>query len=338
MTFVFSVESGRFEAMAVLAIESLRRFGGRLADAPVIAVTSRLGPPLARATRSRFEELDVTHVWRPHLRRAWFPWIGKIRTVVDAERMAATETIAYIDCDVLFLGDAPAFCLPPDIDVAAGYPDNGVVGTTGPESRYETAWRRACEAVGMSIDDLPWVELGDGSGRIRFYLNAGIFVFRRGSGLPQEWHACTEQLFERRADFGVWREQFHEQVSLGLAILRSRYAFLPLPYSHNFGIDTSMPGALRSPKLKAAQVLHYHDQLDPGNWNATLARLHDTHPEVAGWLTTRGPIIDPSSHAARRLAGLLGRTRLVGRRGYRFPGWVRRRRRRALLLGGVEDE
>ena len=336
-TFVLCVESGIYESMAVRAVESLRRYGGRFAESDVLALTSRLGPPLASSTRTDLADLEVRTVFRPHLRRGWFPWMGKVWAAREGERLAATDTVAYVDCDVLFLAEPTELLLAPETVIAAAHPDNGIVGTTGPGSRYESAWQRACEAVGMSLEDLPWVDPGDGAERIRFYLNAGIFAFSNGAGVPEKWLRCTNDLFRRRADFGTWREQFYEQVALGLAVVRFGLPFEALPYSHNFGVDSSMPAAWESPEIATARILHYHDQLGPDAWRATVDRLAEHHPEPAAWLAGKGPLRDPSGSVAHAARATLRRGRLVTRRGYRLRGWLERKLGRERLLGGIDD-
>jgi hypothetical protein len=336
-TFVLCVESGIYESMAVRAVESLRMFGGRFADSDVLVLTSRVGPPLARSTRADLANLDVRAVFRPHFRRDWFPWMGKVWAARDGEQIASTDVIAYVDCDILFLGEPAELLLSPETVIAAAFPDSGIVGTTGPGSLYESAWRRACDAVGISLGDLPWVDPGNGSERIRFYLNAGIFTFRNGAGVPEKWLRCTDDLFRRRADFGTWREQFYEQVALGLSVVRFGLPFEAMPYSHNFGVDSSMPAAWESPELATARILHYHDQLGLHTWRATVDRLEAAHPEPAAWLARKGPLRDPSGSVANVTRAALRRGRLVTRRGYRFRGWLERKLGRERLLGGIDD-
>ena len=50
ITFVCCVESGSLESQTIRMVESLRRYGGKFANAPVIAVTPRFGAPLSKAT------------------------------------------------------------------------------------------------------------------------------------------------------------------------------------------------------------------------------------------------------------------------------------------------
>ena len=326
VTFVVCVESGAYESMAVTMVASLRAFGGRLASAPVLAITPRLGPGLARSTRRSFAELGVSHVRTWHLRRAWFNFYPKVWVLADAERLATTKSVVYVDSDILFLGEPTELMLPAGAVVAGCPRDSGIVGSPGPDGPYESAWRRAGDAVGLVVDDLPWIEPHDGSARIRFYLNAGVVVVRRGADVTRLWLGCTEEIFRHRVDFGVWREQFHEQVALGLAIVRFRLPYRPLPWSHNYGIDSSFPDALESDELARVSVLHYHDQLRPEHWEHTVDRLREVHPNVGEWLARQGPIVDPSSRLARLLRRWLAFVRHWLRRLYRLPDWLVRRR------------
>ena len=102
ISFVLCVESGELEALTVRAVESLRRSGGRLSDAPVLAVTPRRGPRLSRWTHTRFGELGVEHV-RVSDRRdySWYHYLNKPVALRAAEGMVDTELVAFLDSDTL---------------------------------------------------------------------------------------------------------------------------------------------------------------------------------------------------------------------------------------------
>ena len=62
ITFVCCVESGWLKVQTVRMIESLRRWGGQFANAPVFAVTPRLDPLLMYKTRRAFDNLYVKYL------------------------------------------------------------------------------------------------------------------------------------------------------------------------------------------------------------------------------------------------------------------------------------
>lgn len=322
LSFVVCVESGIYEEMTVRMVESLRLFGGGFSDAPVIAVTPRLGPTLSRATRQRFGELGVEHVRRYRLRRSWNRFIGKVWGLGAVEHLASTETVVLVDSDVLFTGEPSDLRLRPDVDAAVCHPDSGLVGTTGPESPFEPSWRLACEAVGLTVDDLPWVAPHDGSPRMRLYVNSGVIVFRRGRGVPQRWLECVNALLDRHVTFPGWGDHFADQIALGLAIVRFGIPWQSLPYSHNYGVANALPRAWHSPELSSARVLHYHDQLHPQHWSDSLGFLRSAQPRLAAWLESKGPIRDPASRSAHAIRLGLRVPRAATRRVHRFRGWL----------------
>jgi hypothetical protein len=59
--FVCCVESGALEGQTVRMVESLRRWGGQFANAPLVAVSPRLSSPLSRETHRAFERLQVEY-------------------------------------------------------------------------------------------------------------------------------------------------------------------------------------------------------------------------------------------------------------------------------------
>src|SRR5580700_3984300 len=85
-TFVCCVESGGLESQTIRMVRSLRQHGGRVADAPIIAVTPRFGPPLSKNTTQVFNRLNVTHIRRagnnPH---PWFKFLNKPLALIAAE-------------------------------------------------------------------------------------------------------------------------------------------------------------------------------------------------------------------------------------------------------------
>jgi hypothetical protein len=328
ITFTACVEAGRYEAMAVRMVESLRLFGGVYADAPVVTITPRLGPSLSRTTRQSFATLGVTHLTRRNLHRSWNRFIGKVWGLSEIEKIAETDVIVLLDCDILFLGEPIELALPASIGVSACHPDDGIVGTTGPSSSFEPAWRSACTAVGLEVDQLPWVHPYDGSPPVRFYLNSGVVAFRRGTGFPQQWLTCVDALLDRHVAFPGWGDYFADQVALGLAIVRYGLPWRPLPYSHNYGVANLLPEAWTSAALADARILHYHDQLLPENWQSSLDSLANSHPKVARWLQSSGPITESVTPPAKAIRFALRIPRAATRRVHRLRGWLDGRRGR----------
>ena len=318
VTFVVCVEPGKYEVQAALMVESLRLFGGRFANAPVIAITPRVGPALAMRTRKRFEELGVVYLRRRHLHRAWQLFIGKVQALNDAEQIAATKGLVLVDCDILFVGEPSGLLLAPGAAVGACPSDQGIVGTTGASSQFDPAWRRACAAVGLTIEDLPWVDPSDGSEPVRFYVNSGVVVMRNGYDVPSRWLRCMDDLLSHHVAFPGWGPYFVDQIALGLAIARYAIPFQRLVYTHNFGVDSSVPDAWQSDELGQVRVLQHHDQLTPEHWGRTVERLRGVNPDLSALLAREGPIVAPPAPAsAAAMRSVLRVSRGISRRAYK---------------------
>ena len=102
--------------------------------------------------------------------------------MILAEAEAPTEFVGWLDADLLFTGEPTELLPRADEDVTACSSDNAG-GTTGPDDKCEPFWRESCAAVGLRIDQLPWVTTELEGDRIRLYWNSSVFAFRKGTGL-----------------------------------------------------------------------------------------------------------------------------------------------------------
>ena len=316
--FVTVVESGLLEPMAVRMVESLRRFGGRLSSAPVIAVKPRFGPPLARSTHDRFAELGVQFVrMRSHRRFAWFHYLNKPLAMLAAEGRSDADVLAWVDADVLVREEPSAFMLPADVAFTAGPTDYGVVGTTGPTDVHDPYWRTICEALGIELEDLPWLTTYVGKERIRFYLNAGIFAYSRRTGFAGHWLRNCLRALEARVGFAESGETRLEQVALGLTVLQQDLPWKHLPHDHNLAFASYLDDHYDAALMSDARLVHYHDSLEPHQWNNFLHMAEETWPELAAWLRPLQPIANPAARHWQLAGDVVRMARGFPRRIYR---------------------
>jgi hypothetical protein len=328
ITFVCCVEAGPLEPMTLRLVQSIRAHAGRMGQAPVLVINPRVGPSIARATRDTLERLGARYVHRPSRGRyAWYHFMNKVSAVELAEReLAQTELISFLDCDVVALAEPTEFLLDESHDIGSCAPDNSLTAsTTGPTHPREPYWRRMCDVLDMHVDDLPWVQAQDGV-RVRFYLGAGIFAYRRASGFSAVYRETVTRLLD--ANVGIDRNGEHwlEQASFGLAIVRGGLRWKTLPPSHNCHLSSAKEKSYDPLRLREARLLHYHDAMNPHFWGEFLERIRSERPEHYAWLKDAGPI-KYSSPLVTRVAGeALRIMRGVRRSAYR-------RRYRALNIG-----
>ena len=289
-TVVFCVESGVFEAQTILAVESLRHFGGRFSNVPVLAITPRLGPSLTRDTLRRFDELGVTYIRRNLSHpRSWYCYMNKALAVMLAEEHATTEQIIWLDSDILVAAEPELFWLEPDVDCAISATDKNV-GTTGPSDKNEPYWLALSESYGVNIDQLPWIVTEFDRQRVRFRLHSGVYAFRRSSGLGTGFVKACEQMLDSRIAYTDRLPFPGDDVALAFEIvLRNlRWRLLPLSYNYEMEPNSQM---YRRDQLSSARIIHYHYAMTmPSACDWALTEIKSERPDLYNWLQERVPL------------------------------------------------
>jgi hypothetical protein len=302
VTFVCCVESGSLEELTLLLAESLRTFGGAFAGCPFLAVTPRLGAPLARSTRRGMERLGVEHLRLPRANpHPWFGFLNKPAALVAAEERARTPVVAWLDGDVLVLRDPADLALGDGLDFAACAFDKNI-GSAGPDDPFDAYWREVAKIFGLDVDALPWVVTEQEGTRIRLYWNSGVFAWRRSTGFARHYLEDCERLLASKVaskEAGIY---FTDQVSLGVTMLRLGLRWRPLSYEYNYALGSTIGHLYDAGKLRATRVLHYHDVFWPHYWDQMMPRLKEVRPDVHDWMQRHGPLRNPAPWPNRALA------------------------------------
>jgi hypothetical protein len=319
--FVLCIENNSIREQALLLCESIRRFGGRHRNAPIMAFAPRPGLGVDRETQRRLADMDATYVDEP-LNTTCLDYAPANRVFAGgyAESHATTDFLIVLDSDTVWL-DQPE--LPLDDDAAARPVDYKGSATGGPGDRFEAYWARLADICGMSLDRLPMVDSTIGNERIRVSYNAGLTVARREKGI---FRRCAE-LFRASLESGmrpyagaginVFASTGHvgeagsefwgsSQAALTLAIwsLTDRVAHYPDWYNvplHLIAADSDIDPRwlVRSPVH-----LHYHWMFAPQHHDVAmdlLARL-GLPEDRRDWLAARTPLPAEGEGAPARAA------------------------------------
>lgn len=193
--FALLVEAGPLEAQALLLVESLRRFGGRHAQAAVTVASPRPSRRPARTTIRALRRLGAEYLALevggacPAYPTSW-----RVHALPELERRPGPEVIVQLDSDTLFLGDIGPLCA--GAQASARPVDVKGMGTTGPGDDYEPYWSELCRLAGVDLETLPFVRTSVDGARIRATHNGGFVAARRDSGL----FARADELFRRSAE------------------------------------------------------------------------------------------------------------------------------------------
>lgn len=290
ITFVCCVESGALENQTIRMVESLRRWGGSLANAPIFAVTPRFGPPLAAKTQRMFKLLHVHHIryWGRD-QYSWNKYLNKPYALAVVEQRATTECIAWLDSDLLIVDEPKKLLLQDGEDFLACATDKNIA-STGSDSPFEPYWQVICQAVGLRAEDLPWITTETEGAKIRLYWNSGLFVYRKATNFSKIYLETCLQLFD--SNIACWESGFffNDQVALGLAMIKADLLWRALPHSYNYTMGSKSHQYYQEQHLKKACIIHYHDAMWPHFWQEFLRCIDATHPEVGQWLASIGPM------------------------------------------------
>lgn len=188
IAFLICVEANRLQPQAFLLCESIRRFGGRYRQAPILALSPRPHLALGPEARARLEMLGVTYVAEP-LNDTGSPY-GTINRIVAgawAERFSPRPYLILLDTDTVFV-DEPSF-----VRAGVGVRPVDVKGSasSGPGDPLDVYWTRLCELGGIDPSRLPWLTTTIDHVSIRASYNGGFTVVRRDLGILRK----TREIF-----------------------------------------------------------------------------------------------------------------------------------------------
>lgn len=298
ITFVCCVESGALESQAVRMVQSLRYYGGIFANAPLVAVTPRFGPPLLTETIRTFLRLNVTYIRAGENKQySWFKFLNKPLALAAAEKIIDSDIVGFLDSDVIFVGEPDKLSLLPSEDFLAFPVESKEMGSTGPGDPFDPIWHEFCRITGVNINDLPWVQTVQTNERVRLYFNSGIFVYRRATGFAKSYLDICLKLLDSRISSRAegYGEGLKEMIGLGLSAIKLGLRWRALPYSHNYVMLSKIHEEWYTEEaLSNAKIVHYHDCMWMPFFPTFSECLQATHPEVGAWLATLGPMRNES--------------------------------------------
>jgi hypothetical protein len=307
-SIVFCVEAGNLEQQAVLLVQTIRNWGGRLARVPIIAVQPRIGPGLDRRTLAIFRQCHVEYVKR--FRPGYASWRGamnKSKALAYIERVATSETITWLDTDILIAAEPDGLALAPDEDFAACPSGERYHSTTGPGHRNEAYWQTVCGLFDIDIDALGWVTGWPHQNRIRAYWQGGVFSYRRSSQLGSIHYETYCHLMETRISHNTSGIFHYDQTSLAIAVHRAGLRSRALPFHHNLQLNPLYKPEEAPPAeaVAAAKVLHYHGFMWPNTYARFLKELEPARTELRQLIEQNGPFDGSRILPHRRVAAAI---------------------------------
>jgi len=261
LTIVGSPERAR---RARLLIDSLRSFGGGLADSPFWVFAPRL--ELVRTLKD--ERTRILPLAAPDPVLA-YPFGGKVAACARAEELApvGTRSLISIDTSCLIVRPPLLFDLGSDFDAALRPVHIRNVGlpVAAPLDEF---WMGIYTAIG--VDDIHSTvdSFVDGQ-RLRSYFNSHSLTVNPGRGLFRRWYELFQRLlanreFQSRACVDELHQIFLFQALLSALIAASldlqRIRILPPSYNYPYNLQARVPETSRAAALNELVCFTYEER------------------------------------------------------------------------------
>lgn len=288
LAFLIRVAEGNLAAQSLLFAESLRRWGGELAETPVYAFTSPDDAP-SEETIAGLADLGATHVELDLSgRRRDPPVLNKVYVCAWAERDLDHETLCFSDTDTVIL-NPPAGLLDGDW-LAASKPvgSSRAGGSKGPDKRNERYWQRMYAELGVRSE--PWVTSVVDRKRIRAYWNTGLVAARREAGLFARWEEALERLYSNDVVFR--KPVLMEQLAWSgvTADIHERIWELPDAYNYPLPKRRFLPEQMQGLDLDDIVHVHLHKWAHLDGFLSEVLPPLDSGSERYRWLAERLPL------------------------------------------------
>lgn len=308
IAYLICVEANRLEPQARLLCESIRRFGGRYRQAPILAVSPRPHLALGAEARAHLEMLGVTYVVEP-LNDTGSPY-GTINRIVAgawAETVSPRPYLVLLDTDTVFVGE-PDFVR---ADVGVRPVDVKGSASSGAGDPLDDYWVRMCGFGGIDPSRLPVLATTIDNVPIRASYNGGFTVVRRDLGILRKtreifFASLAEKLrplagsgLDVRASTGPVGQEASEwwgssQAALSIAIWSRTSDVYTFDERYNIPVHIlAQPG--RSWPLRAGVepiLLHYHylaEAQHQEQFRQVVKRL-GCSPDAIRWIEDRMPL------------------------------------------------
>ncbi len=267
VAFATSVESPLQARKASFLVDSLRRFGGPLADAPVHVVVDSVleqTEPLWNRPGVTAHALDGD----PGLRR--FPYARKVLAAAQVERLVekSARTLVWLDAETLVLSNPSSLVLAGDVALAVRpvFLRNAVALPEG--QPLDAWWTKIAHEAHLDASFPEAVAPLIDPGRVRWYVNCGVYSVRPSKGLLREWArsfaaiASDPAILSEAGPGGLRHAFLHQAVFSAVVLARTKPAersWLPNDTGYPLNLHDRTPASSRLARLDDAQVVIYED-------------------------------------------------------------------------------
>ena len=261
-TLCTCIEAGPLESQVMLLAESLRRFGGRRAELPMVAVRPRAGPRLATATKRKLAELNVDLIENNSNKFPWWATANKPAALQSVEDKAKSDNVTWIDGDMIVLKEPQTFAPPEGADFIARAGEAYDVASNGRDDRSKF-WQLLCSRLQIDFDDFPDIVSFPDEKPIKAYWQAGLMTYRRECRFGQSYGDVFAMILNSDVASRFAGTYHVDQVAVALAV--QKYGLKHGQYDPvmNFNVNPSDREASIIIPINDVLIVQYHGSLWP---------------------------------------------------------------------------
>ena len=260
---VFVCQAGELEQQSILLAQSIRLFGGRVAPAHLHAIVptpEAIYGAVNPATLRFLESLGVEFSYRRNPISDSYQIANKLNAFTIP---AKTETIVFLDSDIVVLGDFSDLLEHRRADVLAKVAMRQWPSPLSPGYRV---WERLYAEFGLTLPTRRVVSPESARCMIP-YFNAGVIVSSRSANLSEWWIRVASRLNQMDIPH---KYPYLDQVALPVALSLGNLSWDTLPEDYNFApgfwlLKKKLRRVLGRrdwlplpPTLSNVKVVHYH--------------------------------------------------------------------------------
>ncbi len=246
LTYMIMISSREEEKQASVLIKSIRKFGGKFSDEPVVIVLSDTIRALGESLKGNAIEivkLDMNEI----LRR--FPFSDKVYACAQVEKLVEgkTDWLVWLNPDALMI--APPEEIVSDKNACASLRPVHIMnigsGFTEPLTEY---WKKIYLIAGVDSNKIWPVKSYVDSKNLKPYFNSGCMAFRPEFGILREWKKVYETMLLDKDIYRFYSSDnngayfFHQAVLSAVLIIKAgqkKINILPASYGYPLVLQNS---------------------------------------------------------------------------------------------------
>jgi hypothetical protein len=300
-SFVICVEKGSLEYKALLLILTLRRNWGPWAKLPIYAYSPRKDRQPSDWLKAIYQAYDVTPIYENlNVDFSDYALANKPYAMAHAERNLKSNTLVFLDTDILCWHPPSNFNLGHDIELSLCVDTTKTFASYGPGDSHEAMWNQLYH-LGEVTHEPPYVVTHLTRERVRSWWMSSVIPCKREAGLMNEWlklfrKVAREDIFS--PDAGYMREQ----IVLCVVATRVREKFKELPITHCYPVQNYDYYTRMGFSPEAAALWHYQPFLN--RFLRKFAVRIDATPDISGKIVVAERAIEQLRVHYRSMLGL----------------------------------